>query len=261
MIRTPVWPSSWKARMRCSGIARPTWMSGDVTSIPSFTRSGRPSFSFSSNAPAGRTSTALRVSSATPMARRTLALQSRGSVSPTTFRRGAAPGLAPDPEASPLRTAGPPGGAGLGLLQRRARHGDRRRDPGARSEPDPQSDGRVHLRRQRPRALSAEGLAEPDPAPLRRDLAADETGDRRDRGQALLRAPRRRPARDHARGLGRRARGPGGPGRLDDHAAVRQEHVHEKSALDRAQAEGGGARMAARAALVEGPDPDRVPEH
>ena len=30
--------------MRWSGIARPTWMSGDVTSIPSLTRSGRPSF-------------------------------------------------------------------------------------------------------------------------------------------------------------------------------------------------------------------------
>src|SRR5437764_746962 len=49
MMRTPVCPSSWNARMRWSGIARPTWMSGDVTSIPSFTRNGRPSFSLSSN--------------------------------------------------------------------------------------------------------------------------------------------------------------------------------------------------------------------
>src|SRR5437763_684752 len=64
MIRTPMWPSSWKARMRCNGIARPMWMSGEVTSIPSFTRSGRPSFSFASRPPSGRTSTAFRVRSA-----------------------------------------------------------------------------------------------------------------------------------------------------------------------------------------------------
>src|SRR5947209_7692191 len=64
MIRTPRWPASWKARIRWSGIARPTWMSGEVTSMPSFTRSGRPSASFCSSAPAGRTSTAFRVSSA-----------------------------------------------------------------------------------------------------------------------------------------------------------------------------------------------------
>ena len=188
-------------------------------------------------------------------------LQSRGPVAPTTFRRGAAQGPPPDPEASPLRTAGPPGGAGLGLLQRRSRDRDRRRDPVARPEPDPQPDGRLHLREQRPRALRPPRLAEPDPAPLRPDLAADEAGDRRDRGQALLRAPRRRRTRDHARALGGHARRRSRAGRVDDHAAVRQEHVHEQPAVDRAQAEGGGARVAARAALVEGPDPDRLPEH
>src|SRR5579862_6162934 len=63
MIRTPTWPASWNARMRCSGIARPMWMSGEVTSMPSLTRSGRPRFSFASRPPAGRTSTALRVRS------------------------------------------------------------------------------------------------------------------------------------------------------------------------------------------------------
>ena len=56
-----MWPASWNARIRCSGIPRPTWMSGEVTSMPSLTRSGRPSFSFASSPPAGRTSTALRV--------------------------------------------------------------------------------------------------------------------------------------------------------------------------------------------------------
>src|SRR5262249_26602268 len=72
MMSTPVCPSSWKARIRWSGIARPTWMSGEVTSIPSFTRSGRPSASFASSAPSGRTSTALRVRSRS-MAAATLA--------------------------------------------------------------------------------------------------------------------------------------------------------------------------------------------
>src|SRR4051795_3403568 len=68
MIRTALCPSSWNARMRWSGVPRPMWMSGDVTSIPSFTRSCRPVASFFSSSPAGKTSTALRVSSwiATP---------------------------------------------------------------------------------------------------------------------------------------------------------------------------------------------------
>src|SRR5271170_6059781 len=61
MISTPMWPASWNARIRWSGIARPMWMSGEVTSMPSFTRSGRPSVSFASSPPAGRTSTALSV--------------------------------------------------------------------------------------------------------------------------------------------------------------------------------------------------------
>src|SRR5919197_534954 len=51
--------------MRWSGIARPMWMSGEVTSIPSLTRSGVPFASLRSSSPAGRTSTALRVKSAT----------------------------------------------------------------------------------------------------------------------------------------------------------------------------------------------------
>src|SRR5579862_1727252 len=61
MISTPRWPASWKARIRWSGIARPTWMSGEVTSIPSLTRSGFPRFSLASSPPSGSTSTAFRV--------------------------------------------------------------------------------------------------------------------------------------------------------------------------------------------------------
>src|SRR3954465_8611321 len=63
MIRTALCPSSWNARMRWRGMPRPMWMSGDVTSIPSFTRSCRPVASFFSSSPAGRTSTPWRVSS------------------------------------------------------------------------------------------------------------------------------------------------------------------------------------------------------
>src|SRR5476651_487142 len=72
MISTARCPASWNARSRWSGIPRPTWMSGDVTSMPSFTRNGRPSLSFASSPPSGRTSTALRVRSAS-MAAATLA--------------------------------------------------------------------------------------------------------------------------------------------------------------------------------------------
>src|SRR3954467_4203272 len=70
MISTPVWPSSWNARIRWSGIPRPTWMSGEVTSMPSFTRSGRAVASFRSRPSSGSTWTALRVSSARPIERR-----------------------------------------------------------------------------------------------------------------------------------------------------------------------------------------------
>src|SRR4051794_35652765 len=62
MMRTPRWPASWKARIRWSGTPRPTWMSGEVTSMPSLTRTGRPSASLRSRPPAGSTSTAFRVS-------------------------------------------------------------------------------------------------------------------------------------------------------------------------------------------------------
>ncbi len=57
------------------------------------------------------------------------------------------------------------------------------------------------------------------------------------------------------RAQGRRA------GRFDDHAAVHQELLREGQPLDRAQAERGGPRVAARAAQVEGLDPHRLPQH
>ena len=64
-----------------------------------------------------------------------------------------------------------------------------------------------------------------------------------------------------ARRLGRHPLAEHRPGRLDDHAAVRQEPVHAAGADGQPQAQGGRARVAARAALVEGPHPHRLPEH
>src|SRR5207247_2986832 len=73
-------------------------MSGPVGSIPSLTRSGRPSFSFASRAPSGRTSTAFRVSSAIPM---------RASLEAATEERRAGEPVAPRPLDRP-RDADPP---------------------------------------------------------------------------------------------------------------------------------------------------------
>ena len=61
--------------------------------------------------------------------------------------------------------------------------------------------------------------------------------------------------------VGGRPQQGGRRGRLDDHAAVRQERVQPQRQDDRAQGARGRARLAADAALVEGPDPDRVPQH
>src|SRR3954468_854798 len=60
-MSTTVWPSRWNAASRSRTNAKPRWMSGEGGSTPSFTRNGFPRLSFSSSAPAGRTSTACRV--------------------------------------------------------------------------------------------------------------------------------------------------------------------------------------------------------
>src|SRR3954470_13256665 len=61
MIRTTLWPRSWNSRSFCRTTVCPRWMSGAVGSIPSFTRSGRPSASFASSSPFGSASAAFRV--------------------------------------------------------------------------------------------------------------------------------------------------------------------------------------------------------
>ena len=55
-----MWPRSWNSRSLRRTTVWPRWMSGAVGSIPSFTRSGRPSPSWRSSAPSGRQSTAFR---------------------------------------------------------------------------------------------------------------------------------------------------------------------------------------------------------
>src|SRR3954447_8072379 len=63
-MRTTVWPASWNSRSFRRTTVWPTWMSGAVGSMPSLTRSGRPSASacasFAASAPSGRQSTAFR---------------------------------------------------------------------------------------------------------------------------------------------------------------------------------------------------------
>src|SRR4051794_2804911 len=60
MMSTTTWPRSWNSRSLRSTTVWPRWTSGAVGSRPSFTRSGRPSASLRSSAPAGRQSTASR---------------------------------------------------------------------------------------------------------------------------------------------------------------------------------------------------------
>ena len=121
-----MWPSSWKARMRWSGIARPTWMSGDVTSIPSLTRSGRPSFSFASRPPSGRRFTAFRVRASRPTGG--LDYPRTGAVSD----KDAPAEAAAHPQAQTSRPPSDPRRAGPGVVHLRTAHRRLGEDPAAR---------------------------------------------------------------------------------------------------------------------------------
>ena len=101
----------------------------------------------------------------------------------------------------------------------------------------------------------------PDPDRLGRHRAGDEGGRRRDRGPALLRAPRRRLPGHRPRGRSRTSSSRRHAGRLDDHPAVRQERARGAGQPDRVrEAARGRARLPARAPLGQGQDPHRVPE-
>ena len=161
----------------------------------------------------------------------------------------------PCPPRGPLR-------AGHGVLHRRSPDRGRCQDPATRPLTAADAGEHLRLRRERPhRAHDPARVAGADHRPVAADLAVAEARDRRDRGQALLRAPRRRPPRHGTRALGRRLAPRHRAGRLDDHAAVRQERLSDEPADRRPQADRGGARLAARAEVVEGQDPHRVPEH
>ena len=236
--------------------------------MPSFTRSGRPCASFCSSAPSGRTCTACRVgakSATRPILLRT-PVESRlfrASAQKTSPSRRRPAGPAPDPQASPSRAPRGTGRSfGHGVLLRPRRRRQRAAERTRPAAPAAPAGRRLHLRGRRahdPRRPPR--LAEPRARVQRRDLAVDQAGDRRDRGQALLGAPRHRHPRHGPRALGGHPAPGRRPGRLDDHAAVRQELADGQRADGHAQAEGGGARVAARAGLDEGPDPHRLPQH
>ena len=80
----------------------------------------------------------------------------------------------------------------------------------------------------------------------------------RDRGPALLRAFRHRSVGPRARADRQCARRRRGAGRLDDHAAARQEPVPEQRAHHRAQGEGGVPRDLARDAAHQERDPQAL---
>src|SRR5919201_1323646 len=245
-------------------VRRPAIHAGPLAAIP---RRQEPSSHLQGNKPWPRTSAApglvlaTRTSAALPDG--APPLQSPASRAAFRPKAGAWKAAAQDSQAAPVRPPPDPLRPGAAVVHVRARHLGGERDPLARSGPAATAGGRrLHLRPQgRARPRRPPGPPEPDPRPVEQDLEPDEARDRRHRGQALLRTPRRRPARDRAGDLAGRPAQEGRRGRLHDHAAVRQERLRKEPTVDRPEAEGGRARLAAGATLVEGQDPDRLPEH
>ena len=215
--------------------------------MPSFTRSGRPSFSFASSPPSGRTSTAFRG--------QVVELIGGATLAPglALFRRKArAPKRRRIRKLRLLALLVVLGLLGLGVVHVRAPDRDRGADPAARPGAADTAPAGEHLRlreRRHDGPRDPPRVAGADRRRLRGHLAVAEARDRRRRGQALLRAPRRRRPQHPARGQGRHHEPRRRPGRLDDHAAVRQERDRPERAHDLAQAPRGRARLAARAAL------------
>ena len=94
------------------------------------------------------------------------------------------------------------------------------------------------------------------------DLAGDEAGDHLDRGPPLLHERRRRPARHRPRPVAGRARQADGPGRLDDHAAVRQDRARGAARAHALQQDARGrAGVPDHAQVVQAADPAQLPQH
>ena len=146
------------------------WISGAVTSIPSFTRSGRPSASLCSSSPSGSTLVAFRVSSARPMgteSRGRPKLESAGSVTQKEGPRGERQAPSPHPQASSLHPPAPGGPVRLRVVRVRAGDGDTQRVAAARpgALESPTRAERLHLRLEReasPRGAPRLGGACPD---------------------------------------------------------------------------------------------------
>ncbi|CAA9354226.1 MAG: Multimodular transpeptidase-transglycosylase, partial [uncultured Frankineae bacterium] len=159
-------------------------------------------------------------------------------------------------------TARRPGTAGAGprrggrrhdLRRRAARRPARRARGPAGAQARPAARGRRHAVRADPAHPAAGGPAR------RLDPGRRAPGDHLGGGRPVPRPPRRRPARDAARGVPRpHRRAP--PGRLDDHAAVRQERLRRQRADLRPQDPRGLGRRAPRAAQEQGRDPHRLPQ-
>ena len=94
------------------------------------------------------------------------------------------------------------------------------------------------------------------------DLAQHQERRHRDRGPALLRARGRGLPGHRPRALAGHPPAGSGPGRLDDHPAVRQERaLGAGGPLRLPEAARGGARLPPRAQVVQGQDAHPVPEH
>ena len=113
----------------------------------------------------------------------------------------------------------------------------------------------ARLRRERQPDRSPAGRREQDGGRACRDQRVDARGDRRDRGQALLRAWRHRPGRDRACARRRRDRGPHRPGWVHDHPGARPQPLPHARADAAAESGRSVPRREARARLVEGQDP------
>ena len=160
-------------------------MSGAVTSIPSFTRSGRPSASLRSSSPAGSTSMAFRVSSAMPMCPSLEFARSRSA--DEEVPRGQRQAPSPDPQAPPPQ----PCWVLVGLfcfasfaygLVIGIRSDIPQLDP---AQPQPRSaTARSTTRTASGCSPSCAASRVARRRRLERDRAGDEAGDRRDRGPA-----------------------------------------------------------------------------
>ena len=138
---------------------------------------------------------------------------------------------------------------------RRIVHVDR-----ATGDPAPGGDDRTP-RPRRERDRGAPRGRGPGPDPIRADAVVPPTSRGGGRGRRLLPPRRSRSGLGGSRVLGQRHERLHEPGRVDDHAAIREERAHRARALDRAEGPRGDPRREARAHIVQARDPRGVSQH